>query len=178
MIRKIKLFVILSALMATFAISGCLLLTGTFIIDLKVDGTEVNTGSNFQYFEADLSKEQVWKDHKDNIKYIDNIGFQLWVTNNDASPVTGQLFASALDTIYTDTASVRDNAILILSDLILPAGKTYVDWPTSLKYIRNLPSMRKIVEGGKFKIYGLITTLPFNITIDSATVVVTITAGS
>ena len=178
MIRKMKLYVLLSALLAIFAISGCLLLTGTFVIDLKIDRTEVTPGSQFQYFEADLSKEQVWKDHKDDIKYVDNIGFQLWVTNNGSSPVTGELFASNLDTVYTDTAGIRDNAIPIFSGLILPAGKTYVDWPTSLIYIKNLPSMRKLVEGGKFKVYALTTTLPFDITIDSATVIVTITAGS
>jgi hypothetical protein len=38
--------------------------------------------------------------------------------------------------------------------------------------------MRKLVEGGKFKVYALTTTLPFDITIDSATVIVTITAGN
>jgi len=178
MITRMKLYALLSVLMATFVISGCLILTGTFVIDLKIDRTEVATGSEFRYFDADLSKEQAWNDHKDNIKYVDNVGFQLWVTNNGSSPVTGELFASNLDTVYTDTTGVRENAIPILSGLILPAGKTYVDWPTSLRYVTNVPSMRRMVEGGKFKVYALTSTLPFNITIDSATVIVTITAGS
>lgn len=149
------------------------------VIDFFVGHSEISTGDDngFQYFYLDLSEDEDWNDHQDKIKSIDNIGFQLWVTNNGASETTGQLFISASGTTYADTAEVRDSATLVLDGLILPPGPTYVDWPTSLNYLQNISTLKEIVKGGHFHGYALTTTLPFNITVDSARVIVTVTVG-
>jgi hypothetical protein len=168
---------LLSALLVLYLAGGCLLITGTYVINFFISNVDVHGSSDLSYFSVDLTQNKTWKDHKDKIKNIDNVGFRLWVTNNGTSVATGELFATTNSTIYTDTTDVRQNATQVFGGLVLPPGKTYVDWPTSLKYIMNLPTMRIYVEGGTFTVYALTSTLPFNITIDSAEVIVTATAG-
>jgi len=179
MFVKNKMLGLLSALLILTIFYGCgSLIVGTFVISLDIKGGDIVTSADLSKFYVDLTKESEWNDHKDEIKYIDNVGFQLWVTNNGDDAVTGQLFAST-DSSFADTTEVRDSAILILDGLILPPGvQTYVDWPSSLTYLREVDKIKKLVEGGKFAVYALTTTLPFDITVDSATVIVTVTAGS
>ncbi len=178
MFAKNKILVLLSALLVLSVFCGCEgLIVGTFVISLDIDGGDIVTQDDFSKFYVDLTTESEWNDHKDEIKDIDNVGFQLWVTNSGATAVTGQLFAST-DSSYADTAAVRDSATLVLDGLTLPPGATYVDWPSSLTYLREVDKLKQLVEGGTFAIYALTTTLPFTITVDSATVIVTVTAGS
>lgn len=166
-----------SAILALTLLAGCLV-SGTFVIDLSIDNTDIMTMTEFQYFEVDLTQEEDWDDHKDQIDYIDNLGFQLWVTNNGASDVTGQLYMAEEYADSIDTAAeVEDEATLVLTGMTLSPGENYIDWPTSLGLIQNLDSVKTWVEGGEFVVYALTESLPFNITIDSATVIVTVTAS-
>lgn len=178
MFEKKKMLILLSALLMLSVFYGCEgLIVGTFVISIDIKGGDIVTKDDFTKFYVDLTKESEWNDHKDEIKYIDNVGFQLWVTNNGPMAVTGQLFAST-DSSYADTATVRDSATLVLDGLTLPPGATYVDWPSSLTYLCEVDKLKNLVKGGKFAVYALTTTLPFTITVDSATVIVTVTAGS
>jgi hypothetical protein len=178
MMRKIKIFGLLSALLAMVIAAGCSVVTGTFIISIKIDSYDINEDKeDFAYFSVDLSQEEDWNKHKDDIKNIDNVGFQLWFNNTGDETVTGEIYASTMDTVYNDTAAVKGNATLIFSGLEIPPGVSYVDWPTSLGYIHNLPTLRRIVETGLFTGYALTTTLPFTVTLDSATVIITLTAA-
>jgi hypothetical protein len=177
MIRNIKIFGLLSALLAIFIVAGCSVITGTFVISIKIGTYDIVGEDDFDYFTVDLSEEEDWNKHKDDIKDIDNVGFQLWLDNAGESTVTGEIYASSLDTIYHDRPAVWGNATLIFTGLEIPPGKSYVDWQTSLLYIRNLPVLKKIVESGKFTGYALTTTMPYNVTLDSATVIITVTAA-
>jgi hypothetical protein len=176
--NKILWFTLLSALLATILAIGCAsLITGTFVIDIWIGHSEINSDhEDFDYYTVDMTSNEDWNNHKDDIKRIENVGFQLWITNDGLSTVSGEMYATADTTIYADTTEVKDNATLIFSGLNLAPGKTYVDWATSLGYIKNLSTIRSLVQGGKFTVYGMTTTLPYNVTIDSARVIVTLTA--
>jgi len=164
--------------------AGCLV-SGTFVIDLDIDNTDISTESEFQYFIVDLTDNEDWEDHRDKIEFIDNIGFQLWVENNGASNAGVEFYITRDFSVDIDNAQeVRDNAIRVLSGLTLVSDDNYIDWPTSLGLVENLDSLKSIVltendedTDDGFVIYALTTTLPFEITIDSATVIVTVTAS-
>ncbi len=175
--KQILRFGLLSSLLALQIIGGCLLITGTLVIDLWIDNTEISSQNDFNSFKVNMTKEDTWNKHKDDIKYIDNVGFRLWVTNSGGSNITGELYAST-DSTLADTAAVRAGATLVFSGPAFTPGANYVDWPTSLKYIHNLPTLRTLLQGGVFTVYGLTTTAPFNMVIDSAEVIVTVTTGS
>ncbi len=179
MVKKMMMSALLFAIPAIFIFSGCNLVTGTFVIDIAINHSEIVPHGNFEYFAVDLTKEDTWDKHKDNIKNVDNVGFQLWVTNNGTSEVTWEFYADTTKPPHTDIPAIRSHAKQVLAGLSLPPGKTYVDWPTSLIYLntKELPLFKQWVETGKFDIYALTDVLPYNITIDSAKVIVTVTAG-
>jgi len=178
MIKKITWFALLSALLAILIVGGCNLVTGTFVVDINVKNTDIVPHGTFEYFAVDLTTNDTWKNHKDNIKNVDNIGFQLWVTNN-GSAVTWEFYADTTSVSHADTSSIRANGKQILAGLSLAPGKTYIDWPTSLIYLnsKELPTFKQWVEAGKFDIYALTDKLPYKVTIDSAHVIITVTAG-
>jgi hypothetical protein len=147
------------------------------VIDLWIDNSEISSHTDFNSFKVDMTKEDSWNKHKDDIKNIDNVGFRLWVTNSGGSNISGELYAST-DSTLADTAEVRANATLIFAGPAFSPGASYIDWPTSLKYVHNLAALRTLLQGGAFTVYGLTATLPFNMVIDSAEVIVTVTVGS
>lgn len=177
--KKILEFASISALLALFIIGGCNLITGTFVIDIDVENTNIIPHDTFEYFAVDLTTNDTWKNHKDNIKNVDNIGFQLWVTNNGTDSVGWEFYADTTTVPHTDIPSIKAHAKQVLAGLTLPPGAKYIDWPTSLIYLnsKELPTFKQWVETGKFDIYALTNVLPYNVTIDSAKVIITVTAG-
>jgi len=179
-IRKAMFLGILSTLLAIFIATGCSsLLTGTKVISFMVGGDDINTADELSYFQVNLTDDDVWKDHKDDIKNIDNVGFILWF-DTTSDDVTGEFYIAPFDSIgYLTSAEVAAKATKILENIELPAGvATYVDWSGSLGHIVNVSILKNYAEEGKFTIYGITTTLPFEMEIDSAMVVVTVTVGT
>ena len=177
----IKHFSFLSVLLGLLILSGCVV-TGTFVIDFHVSSTDMHESDEYTHFAIDLTDEDTWNDHKDKIKYIDNVGFQLWLTNGSSEAMSATFYIDeyATSSAYTDSADVKANATLILTGLSAPAGpgaKVYVDWPTSLSMVRGIDKIRTFVESGKFSIYSLNTSSDTEYTLDSANVIVTFTAG-
>jgi hypothetical protein len=169
----------LSILLGLFILNGCVV-TGTFVIDFHVSSTDLDDEGEFIHFAVDLTEEDDWNDHKDKIKYIDNIGFQLWLTNGSDEPMSATFYIDDyVDSApYGDSLEVKANADLILTGLSAPAdSKVYIDWPTSLSMVRNIDIIRTYAESGKFSVYSLNTSSSINYTLDSANVIVTFTAG-
>ena len=176
---KVMKFVLLPVLLTILVIGGCNLVTGTFVIDLEIDHSEIQSHGTFEHFAVNLDNNDTWNQHKDKIKDIDNVGFQLWVTDSGASSIGWEVYADTTSVPHSDIASIKSDAKLILAGLTLPPGETYIDWPTSLIYLnrKELPIFKQWVEGGVFDIYTITDVLPYNVTIDSAKVIVTVTAG-
>jgi len=175
-----KLPVVLLAFIGVSILAGCSsFLTATSVIEFRIHGGEINTLNELSYVQVDLTEEDVWKDHKDDIKNIDDVGFELWLTNDTNYSLTGEVYIAPFDSAaYTTAAEAEANASLILQALNMPAGATtYIDWPTSLDHMANVETLKGFAEEGKFTIYALTTTLPFKMTVDSATVIVTVTYG-
>jgi hypothetical protein len=175
-----KKFALMSALLIVVVIGGCNLITGTFVVDLQIEKEEIISQGEFQFFAVDLTKEDTWKEHQDKIKNIDNIGFQLWVENNGNSDVTWEFYADNSSDIFNSVSEIKSKAKNVLIGLVLPANKTtYIDWPTSLIYLnsKEFPTFKDWVENGKFNIYAIGDPVSASIIIDSARVIVTVTAG-
>jgi hypothetical protein len=159
-------------------LAGCFIVAVTVVIDYNISSTDLFQETDFEYFNVDLTDNDTWNDHKDDIQYIDNVGFVMWVENNGATDATGELYiARTHSTSIASAQDVKDNTTRILSGLVLPPGESYIDWPTSLGYVEHVDSLRAIVETGTFVIYATTESLPFDIQIDSAIVIVTGTAS-
>ncbi len=176
--NKMKKITAALALIAILSLAGCFIVAVTVVVDYEINSADLFQESDFLYFEVNLTQDDTWNDHKDDIKYIDNVGFIMWAENNGASNASAELYiARTHSDAITTVADVRDSTTRVLSGLTLEPGENYIDWASSLGYIENIDTLRAIVESGQFVIYATTTTLPFEVHIDSAIVVVTGTAG-
>lgn len=156
-------------------LAGCIV-TGTFIADLMVRDLTFAATENLYYEQVDLTENEDWDEHKDDIKSIDLVGFELWIENTSGSAQTFKGYIDdANNQLYQTQALVEANATIILDELTLAPGDNYVSYPESFAYIKNLETMRTLLESGQFNVYGLATGGTFEL--DSLRVVVTFTAG-
>lgn len=178
MMKKIRFFAALSALLAFAILPGCdSLLSGTFVIDYMVYDIDITSGSEWDLFQVDLTDEDVWKDHKDEIKNIDNVGVELWITNPTTGVQTAELYITDYDnTGYVSATAIRQNTDVVFDNLsAAPQTQTHIDWSTSLGHVTDLNKLQTYAELGRFAVYTITTTLPYAIEIDSARVIVTVT---
>jgi len=182
--KRSKIILAVAAAAVIVIAAGCIM-TGTFVITVKLVPPGPVTVSNADYTEGrqqvDLTQESDFADNQDKIKDIDNIGFYASVKNNLNDPVTFQLF------LEKDTAKDWDSAqeaadsctALILTSLTIPGKKTVtIDWNESLKYVTGLNDIKKILETGHFSLYPVaIPRDNFSLTIDSLVIIVTLTGG-
>lgn len=178
---RIKKFSMAGIAAVILALAGCLV-SGTFVLSiLLVSNQDLSYDSNLYYGEADLTTESIWEDHSDNIKNIDVVGFELWVTNKTGTPNTIDVYAtnisSSLDSLSTRTG-VIDSATQVLKELPLASNKTHISYGQSFKYLINTGTLKSLVKDGAFKAFILIDTTGVVVTVDSLRVIVTMTAGA
>lgn len=179
---KIKYSALVLSLLAIFMFTGCWewIASGTLVLGERFEDEDILYTDEFHYFMVDLSDNETWADHEDNIKAITGIGFELWVTNNGEDTATGQIyFTRADDPLYTTAAEVQANAVKIFDGWELPPDgvQTYLNWPMSLAYIESADTLYKTVITGEITLYALTETLPYDLVVDTATVVLTVTIG-
>ncbi|UCD95230.1 MAG: hypothetical protein JSU69_04050 [Candidatus Zixiibacteriota bacterium] len=178
--RNMKTYGLLSTLLVILIAAGCAsFLTATSVISIRIGPGDINVKTFVSYFQVDLTGEDVWSKHRDKIKDIDNIGFEIWLENLADSRVTGEFYIAPYnDTEYVTVAEIQTNATRVLRDLIVDPGPAYIDWPTSLTLVTNLKTVKSFAEKGQFTVYSITPAfIPAAIHIDSATVIVTVTYG-
>jgi hypothetical protein len=161
-------WIILSlALFATLLLSGCWLFGITLVLSYDIEDEIVSTDTNFNSVAIDLTEEQDWIDHQDDLDEIYNLLFYGWIENHESTEATGQLYVYKNDSLTT-IAEVQANATLVLDGLVLPPS-SIVEVPlTEMK----LEPIRDLIMEGKFQLYAIATNVPFHITVYDATVVV------
>ena len=174
---KKKLHALMVAALSVLALTlaGCIV-TGTFITDILIEDLDFVAGENLYRVQVSLSDDETWNEHKDDIKSIDLVGFELWIQNENPGDETFEGYVDAADQpFYSTAAEVRTNAIQVLGEVTLAPGPNYISYPKSFGYIENLEQLKALVESGELNAYGLTTGGAF--TLDSMRVIVTFTAG-
>jgi len=174
----------MALLTATLLLVGCLV-SGTFTIVIFVDDEELddNHPDGFYHYVVDLTDEEDWEDHKDDIENIDVVGFDLWVNNLRNTATTFNAWVDDLgDAQITNPALLDANATPILQDLTIAAGPdvvTHITYAASLGHLTNVATLKAFVKGGQFRFYGRSEGTPIigtDYEVDSVRVVVTFTA--
>lgn len=177
---------------AIFLAAGCLT-TSTYVITAKL-APPIRTITNANYNDITTGKIVVnledypdFKDNKDKIASIDNLGFYLRVKNNASIPVTFQLFLMPDTSVSFSNpdaaASFASGASLVFTGLALPSQqKVTVDWNNSLQYISSFDEIKDALKSGHFSLYPAIfygdaKRDSLKLEIDSLVVVVTLTGG-
>ena len=172
---------ILGAVVALLILAGCLV-SGTFITVIVIKDEDFTTQTGFYFEDVNLAEDDVWEDHKDAIKDIDIVGFELWITNHESSARTFSCYINeASEPDYDNLSDVEANATLILDDLPLAAGpdvQTHITYGQSFQYLKNVDVLKNLAEDAAFDYYGISsggTTSGY--TIDTLKVIITFTAG-
>ena len=171
---------LIGATLTSLLLVGCLL-SGTFVVSMLFKNFPVAGSSNFYYFDADVTSDDVWTDHKDNIKDIDNVGFELWVTNASGVANTYDCYIAPITSPLSSLSSKSEvvaGATKVLEIPLAATGQTFVGYADSFSHLTNLETLKSLAESGQFKFFAMSDATPTDFTVDSIRVVITLTAGT
>lgn len=165
-IPKRRLLLPAVAVGAALLAAGCII-SGQFVITFALNKTIHSTDTVMDYVFVDLTDNSTWKDHEDDIQGIVDVKFEVRFKNNLGTQTTGEVYISAGDTKHTTVGDVQANATRILSGIVLAGGESQsISFSESAQFIENLSTVLDLLETGKFYIYGIADSVPFDITID------------
>ncbi|MBU8934885.1 MAG: hypothetical protein KOO62_12935 [candidate division Zixibacteria bacterium] len=163
---------------------ACGIISGTWVVKFEIaKNNPLFWTGEFYYSQVDMSEAGDWEDHKDHLKDIDLIGFELWAVNNTDSDKKYRVYAAS-DGSGLDATSARSeietSGTLILDDVPLPPGiNTHITYGQSFKYLKNFEKLVSYAEDGSIRFFAMETdgAVHADLHVDSMYVIVTFTAG-
>jgi hypothetical protein len=139
--------------------SGCwFLLSGTWVVVFAVADEEIdNTHPGLNVFHVDLTEEDAWEDHKDNLDNIEDVAMTFRFVNTSLeNEATGRIYVSS-DNSLTDTTEIKATATLILDGLTVPINDSLeVDLAFYYDVFQNFEALRDLVKTGAFTGYAIV----------------------
>ena len=161
------------------SLHGCSLVSATLRIERDfTQGPQQSTGQDVKELAVDLNENSDFKDNKDKITSIDEVGFVFRARNLLGNSAHGVIYISKTPIRPLTAATIQSSplATRILEGLVLQPGYTSIDYDASLALELNQKVLHETVLGGTFFLYGIADETDFNITIDKLTAVVVATA--
>ena len=169
---------ILTFSLAVLLAVGCSLVSGTLRIEHDFEGgPQQSTGTNVKMLGVDLNSDSDFKDNKDKIKSVDEVGFVFRAQNNLGNVANGVIYISTvpITPLTYERITTSGLATPVVQGLILQPGYTDISYDDSLALEVNQAVLHEIVKGGTFYLYGIANQSNFDITIDKLTAVVVVT---
>jgi hypothetical protein len=163
--------------LSILALSGCLV-SGTFVF---TDVFKLNITNGYSHWYVDVTEDEDWEDAQDNLDRIESVGFEMYLTNPNATDAVLDVYvsdppeAAQLATI----SAVENNATLVLDDFTVPAGasKFKMTYAQAFQYLQGVDKLKALAMGGAFHVYG-IAAPSTSFSVDSAIVVITLNASA
>ncbi len=126
--------------------------------------------------DVDLSENEDWREHHDEVKGINRFLFGFGVINLADEDATAQFYVSE-DGTLTTAAQVKDLGTLILDGVLVPAQDTvYVAAKDSYRYLQRHDQLEDFLLQGQFYLYCIANNTPFEIQVpDSAALLIDFT---
>ena len=142
--KKTALLMIMGLTLMAFLTTGCLLVSGTFVI---VKEFSMTAGSEFYYYQVDITDEPDWEDHKD------AVGVEFIITSTEPGDVTFSVF---IDDYGTGGGSgIPFSATKIIDDITISPGVTHITYAQSLGFLTGIERLKELTKTGKFDYYGV-----------------------
>jgi hypothetical protein len=175
-LKKKSLYGLLGSTLLLILVTGCFLLSGTWVIIYKVDQADIDAKSGFYKFTVNLTNEDVWQDHKDDIDDIADITLTFKLANDGDSTATARVYVSS-DSTLADTTAVKSSATIILDGIsVAPHDTLQMTMAHYYDILQNLDALKKLVKSGVFTAYAIVPNT-LDIEFFDVVVVVTISAG-
>ena len=182
--RGLRLKIALTGLLlVALAITGCNLVSGTFVVveDVEVSFT---ADGGFYWYPLDLASNPTWKEHQAEIDKIELIGFSFNIENtSDVSTTFSVLFAGETGPAnpLSPPTSMPDDTVRVIDGLTVGPGATRtVTYVESLGMISNQAALKAIVRSGRFDWYGLSSggSGPAVFKVTKGKIIITVSAGA
>ncbi len=162
--------------------AGCVLVSGQFLVQVELGDLSVNSAAAVQGLYVDLPSKSAYRDHKNDIKTLEDVALLGSVHNTGTSSVTVSVYLIdgnsgplPLATIISPSGGKQ-----VWGPLTVAAGATEVlDWDRSSKLFGSGKSvlLDEIKNGGQFTLYLVSSTTPFEFEIKDAVFVAVIGAA-
>lgn len=164
---SISIKLLLAALAVFLCMGANCITTGNLMIIEYIDDFAAQTESSLDREQVDLSTNDDWNEHKDDIAAIDDIGFACRIENLGAQPAGGQLFLFKPKNENDSLASysdVQSKGTLVLDGIVVEPGATReIKWQESYDYLQNFEKAKQIIFTEKFQVYFVADKTPFSI---------------
>lgn len=172
---RLKQIIALTGIVAVLMIAGCIY-SGTFVIDRTF---KPDSMGDFYFGQVDITDDATWQKHKDDIQFIDAVGFQLWFHENAGNSASSVLFNAYVNDLSTPPMddSIPSAAHNVVKDLSVSVSSHKITYAQSLSAINKLEELKTLVRSGKFDYYHTVEGDQLDVTIDSVRVIITFTGG-
>jgi hypothetical protein len=168
---------IAAALLIPVAIAGCIVTSGTKVINFDLSGAWNPTGGMQTQYVDFPAENSDYNSNKDKIKSIDAVVLVGDLVNHSTNSVQSNIYIS--DNQYTTAAEVQTpgNATLIFTSPTVPANDSLrLNWSDGLSQIQNFNVLQdQLKSDGQFYVYAITTnssSVEYNLSI-----VITLTVG-
>jgi hypothetical protein len=157
-------------LLIALVTGGCLIVSGTFIVVADFDFTTYDQG---YYYPIDVTAESDWQDHKDNIDFVDAVGFEMHINNSSGAPITFNVW---IDDFGKGAPLDTTTATKVINAYTAPSGQSTMTYAQSLNYITGLDRLKALAKEGKFDYYGQ-SSAGAQFRVDSGKVIITVSGS-
>lgn len=171
-----------SLLLAALIGTGCVLVSGQFVIQVDLGDASinvVNASSLLAGYYVDLPSNSTWKDHKDDIKQLEDLALVGQFHNTGASSVSISLYLLDGNPGAQSAGTVISTGIKVWGPLTVAAGATdKVDWTRSAELFTGKDALlQRIKGGGQFTLYAVSSATSFSFDVKNAVFIAVISAG-
>lgn len=154
-----NLRLIVPALLLAFVMPGCVLTSGQFLIDFDLDDFTTSTSTAVTKEDVDLTTEEDYNDHKEELQGIADVAVLGKITNTGATAIGVQVWMTAGTTTFTTPTEVTSGATMLWGPFNLTAGGSeQVDWDESAALFNAAGKqllLDEIKGDGMFTIYAI-----------------------
>lgn len=169
-----------SLLLAALTATGCVLVSGQFLVTLDLDSPlVVNSATNINGLYIDLTENEDYEDHKDKIKDLADFALLGTVNNTGGTELKLDVYMFEGPEVARPLAAIIAGQ-KVWGTLTVPAGQSVtLDWDQSAALLGagKAPLLDAIKAGGQFTFYAVSNTAPFSFTFTNGIFVAVIAAG-
>ena len=170
MLKVFRNFVVLG-LALVLLLTGCGLISVTFLLDEDIDTMPIP--SDLFVYDVDVTDDEDWIDHQDDIQQVNWVSFELYLTNPTGTEIAFDGYIDDADNALCGTTACALGTTRVLKDITIPAGSSrHITMGQSFAFQENVQTLKDLAETGAFHFYGVSTGGAF--VLDSGRVVVAI----
>jgi hypothetical protein len=169
------------ALLLAVAAPGCVLVSGQFLIDFELDNFSASTDTAVTREDVDLTTEEDYNDHKEDLKGLADVAVLGKITNTGGTDIGVEVWMTGAPTTYTTPTEVTTNGTKLWGTFNLAAGASeQVSWDESAELFSAAGKALLISEikgDGQFTIYAIGNAGTYSFTVDNGVLALVLDFG-